>query len=208
MLSRLDEELLSTVGRTLLAEAVQANRITTSIKNRVVNKIYYAGDETQNPGWRSIEPWAYGRNKKGRDVIRAWQREGKSDTPGGNGKDPLRNKPGWRMFRVDRITSYQNATQRFVTDAATASARSYNPQDRDMAAIYYAVDGPGPVAKPPLPPKPPVSPPSPTKPPTAPTKPGVPVPPAAPKPASSIRSAPSSIRPTPATGAIDTRIAG
>lgn len=202
MPGRLDEELLAEVGRTLLAEAVQANRITTSIKNRVVNKIYYAGDETQNPGWRSIEPWAYGRNKRGRDVIRAWQREGQSDTPQGDRKDPLRNKPGWRMFRVDRISSYQNATQRFATDSATCAARSYNPQDRDMSTIYYAVDGPGPEAKPPTVPKPVLRParrlPNAPNAPSAPNAPGVP----------SAPSAPSTIRSAPTGGAIDTRIAG
>lgn len=144
----LTEADFSWLGRALLAEAVQANRVTTSIRNRVVNKIYYAGDTTQNPGWRSIEIWAYGRNKRGRDVIRAWQREGKSDTPNGNGIDPLRNKPGWRMFRLDRISSFQNATQRFAVDGATMAERKYNPMDRDMSTVYYAVDSTGPGKQP------------------------------------------------------------
>ncbi len=138
--SLLTEEDLSWISRALLHEAVQASRITTSMKKRIVNKIFYAGDNTEQKGWRSIEIFAYGRNRSGNDIIRAWQREGVTDTPNGNGVDPLRNKPGWRVFRVDGITSFQNSIQTFTADAATCQARKYNPHDSDMATIYYSVE--------------------------------------------------------------------
>jgi hypothetical protein len=135
-----DAHLLEWVGRQLLSEAVQANRITTSIKNRVVNKIYYSGDDHEAAGWRSVEIFAFGRNQAGRDVIRAWLREGKSATPQGDGVDPLRSKPGWRLYRLDRISSFQNTNQRFAADQATCQRRKYNPHDRHMATIYYALE--------------------------------------------------------------------
>jgi hypothetical protein len=167
----LTEADLAWLGRALLHEAVQSNRIIQSIKNRVVNKIYYSGDEGQVPGWRSVEIFAYGRNKAGNDVIRAWLREGTSATPQGNGRDPLRNKPGWRLFRVDRISSFQNTNQRFVADSAVMSERNYNPHDKDLVTIHYALESPSATTTTTTSPTEPTTPAAPTPPP-APTTPG------------------------------------
>ncbi len=135
-------ELMGSVFRELLTEAVQSNRIITSMKNRVVNKIYYDGDETMRPGWRSVEIYCYGTSTGGNDVIRAWQREGVSDTPNGNGQDPLTRKPGWRLFRVDGISSFANTGLKFETDPATLERTRpyYNARDKQMTHIYYAID--------------------------------------------------------------------
>lgn len=135
-------ELMGSVFRELLTEAVQSNRIITSMKNRMINKIYYDGDETMRPGWRSIEIYCYGTSTAGNDVIRAWQREGVSDTPNGNGSDPLTKKPGWRLFRLDGISSFANTGLNFEADPATLQRTRpyYNARDKQMNHIYYAID--------------------------------------------------------------------
>ena len=137
----------------LLFEAVQDNRIITSIKNRQINKIYYQGEGTQRPGYRSIEVYCFGVDYSGNPVIRAWQREGVSDTPYGDGHDKLKEKPGWRLFRLDGIKSFNNTNLKFdATDNYLRSNRPrYNAHDKAMQSIYYALepDGkgsePGPV---------------------------------------------------------------
>lgn len=141
----LREGILRRMIDKLLFEAVQNNRIITSIKNRQINKIYYDGEDTQRPGYRSIEVYCFGMNYSGNAVIRAWQREGVSDTPYGDGHDKLKEKPGWRMFRLDGIKSFNNTNLKFdASDRFLSSNRPrYNAHDKDMQTIYYALEPDG-----------------------------------------------------------------
>lgn len=141
----LHEGILKRVINNFLFEAVQNNRIITSIKNRQINKIYYQGEDTQRPGYRSIEIYCFGTNYSGNPVIRAWQREGVSDTPYGDGRDKLKEKPGWRFFRLDGIKSFNNTNLNFdATERYLLSNRPrYNAHDKDMQSIYYALEPDG-----------------------------------------------------------------
>ena len=147
---------ISEVFNELLTEAVQANRIIVAIREARVIKIYYAGDNINKPGFRTIEPYCYGTNHFGNLCIRAWQIGGVSDTPQGTmkkgGIDPLSRIPGWRMFRVDKITSWDNvaggnngkgktAYKIFDTTQTYISSNrpKYNPKDKDMTSIVISV---------------------------------------------------------------------
>ena len=92
---------LTSLYKDIILEAVSRNQIISAINNRNVCTIYYEGDTINNPGYREIEPYVYGLSKRENPVIRAYQLEGKSDTP-----DKI---PGWRLFRVDRMVDFVNS---------------------------------------------------------------------------------------------------
>ena len=87
----------------LILEAVSINDIRQSIEKKQVCTIYYTGDEPGGTGLREIEPVCLGYSKANNLVLRAWDKTGASHT-GYLGSQPL---PGWRLFRVDKITMYK-----------------------------------------------------------------------------------------------------
>ena len=115
---------LQSLFEDIILEAVNRNQIITAINNRNVCTIYYEGDTISNPGYREIEPYVYVLSKRENPVIRAYQLEGKTDTP--------ENMPGWRMFRVDRMVDFVNSG-----DIFNEPKPLYNPSgDKDMTRIY------------------------------------------------------------------------
>lgn len=96
---------LNNTLKTLLLEVANRNDACDAIKGRFVSSIYYEGDTTLDPGWRMIEPVAAGTTKRDNPVLRAWQREGASDTP--------QRMPGWRFFRLDRIRNFDQTLDTF-----------------------------------------------------------------------------------------------
>lgn len=124
----------------VLNEWVDRNTVADAIKNKDVVFIYYAGDDTVNKGYRTIEPYVLGRSSAGNLVVRAWQQGGASDS----GANPTRKNdeiPGWRLFRLDGITQMSKTLRKFDTDPTyLASNRpQYNPKDSQMSQIYIAV---------------------------------------------------------------------
>lgn len=93
----------------LILEAASINDIKNSIEKKQVCTIYYTGDEPGGRGLREIEPVCLGRSKSNNLVLRAWDRTGASHT-GYLGTQPL---PGWRLFRVDKITMYKPLRSNF-----------------------------------------------------------------------------------------------
>jgi predicted DNA-binding transcriptional regulator YafY len=87
----------------LILEAASINDIRQSIEKKQVCTIYYTGDEPGGRGLREIEPLCLGYSKANNLVLRAWDKTGASHT-GYLGSQPL---PGWRLFRVDKITMYK-----------------------------------------------------------------------------------------------------
>ncbi len=130
------------IYKQILTEAVQKSKVMDAINNHDLVTIYYDGDETINKGYRTIEPYVFGVTKAGNDAIRAWQTKGASDTPNGDGKDKLKEIPGWRMFRLDRIKNWNTTLQKYNTDKDWMSTNrpKYNPQDRDLKSIYIAFE--------------------------------------------------------------------
>lgn len=78
------------------------DKIKTSIQRKHVVTMYYDGDEPGGKGAREIEPVAFGRSKANNLVVRAWDFKGASHR-GFLGTRPF---PGWRLFRVDKILTY------------------------------------------------------------------------------------------------------
>jgi predicted DNA-binding transcriptional regulator YafY len=104
-----------------------------AITNKFVCKIFYKGERPGaiDSGYRNIEPYALGVNSKGNTVLRAWLIDGTSRT----GKANPKLVPGWRLFRVDRISEISVTLQNF-----TVPRKGYNSQDKGMTEISFAAD--------------------------------------------------------------------
>lgn len=127
--------------KLLLKEEVSDNMIVDAIHNRKIIYIYYAGDNTNRRGYRTIRPMVYGDSTAGNRVIRAWQEAGASDSAGEGNKyadAKGRLKPGWRLFRVDGITSFLPTGKHF-SDREDKIAPGYNPNDKQMKQIIASV---------------------------------------------------------------------
>lgn len=66
-----------------------------SIIDRLLLRIFY------DPGWRLIEPHAFGYGSSGQLLLRAYQVEGASNS---------NEHEHWKLFRVDRIEKVELAT--------------------------------------------------------------------------------------------------
>lgn len=118
-------KLLTNLHSIIISEAVSRQDVINAINNKKIITIYYAGDQTINKGYREIEPVALGPHiKSGNIVLRAWQRRGSTDTPD--------NQPGWRLFRMDKITTMDVTPENF-----TEMRPQYNTNgDKHMSSIF------------------------------------------------------------------------
>ena len=117
--------------KSLILEVANLDAIRDSIskKNKVI--IYYTGDEPGGRGLRDIEPVCLGYSKAGNLVLRAWDSEGASHTAF-TGEQPL---PGWRLFRIDKITMYRPTQEVF-----NEPRPNYNPNgDKSMTNVIINV---------------------------------------------------------------------
>ncbi len=90
--------------------------ICEAIRSRRVIRFQYHG------GARDVEPHAYGRNKNGNDLLRAYQVSGASESG---------ERTGWKLFRVDEMRGIS------VTDTPFQGARGeYDQFDDAMEHIY------------------------------------------------------------------------
>jgi predicted DNA-binding transcriptional regulator YafY len=114
--------------KTLLNEAVSNNEVKDSIRKKKVVNIYYDGKDNGGKGYRTIEPVCLGVSKKGKLVLRAWEREGSSYSAQNEGNI----LPGWRLFRLDKIFTYTPTLDNF-----TEARPLYNPNgDKSMITVY------------------------------------------------------------------------
>jgi predicted DNA-binding transcriptional regulator YafY len=89
--------------------------ISPAVKKAIINaitykyqiSIYYLGDKSNSAGWRTVQPYVYGRVKgTANQVLRAYQIDGPSYSG---------HFPKWRLFRLDRIFNItSNTTQTFT----------------------------------------------------------------------------------------------
>ena len=111
----------------LILEIASLDSIQSAVNNRNVVIINYDGDEPGGKGVREVEPVALGKSKAGNLVMRGWDREGSSHTAY-KGEQPL---PGWRLFRVDKITMYKP-----LRDVFTEPKPGYNFNgDKSMVSV-------------------------------------------------------------------------
>ncbi len=114
--------------RQLLREGVGQDSIIKAIQNHEWLYIYYNADNENGEnasGYRTIRPYVLGTNSAGNTVLRAWQDNSKnswhfSHKPTRDDSkyhdywtDSEGNKPGWRMFRLDRITNVYPTGKKF-----------------------------------------------------------------------------------------------
>jgi len=118
-------KLYNTVKQIILEKSL--DQITNAIKNQNLVTIYYDGEDNGGKGLRTIEPFCFGVSKAGNRVIRAWEREGASYTAQ-KGEQPL---PGWRLFRVDRIGSFNIKP----TETFDEIRPNFNPDDKGMVGL-------------------------------------------------------------------------
>ena len=95
------DNLKNKVSKTLGfgGNAPSPGNISNAVKNASVVKIAYSGNNHRRI--RTIVPFAYGRNKHGNEVIRAFQYDG----------DTLRGVPKWKMFRTDKIDYWRETNK-------------------------------------------------------------------------------------------------
>jgi len=118
-------KLIKTLSK-LITEVASIDDVQKSIKQKNVITINYDGDE-YGKGYRDIEPVCLGVSKKGNMVLRAWERGGASHSNKVDG-NPI---PGWRLFRIDKILTYQLQGDKF-----TEVRPLYNPNgDKSMVRV-------------------------------------------------------------------------
>jgi hypothetical protein len=142
--------------RHLITEAVSESDIEKYINNHEYVYIYYDGDDKTQSGSRTIRPYVLGTSKKsGKPVLRAWQDRGKSwhfqNKPTRPADDPNMqaskfhdywideegSKPGWRMFRLDKISKMYPTGKKFHDENGNVKipAGYHEGGDDDMASI-------------------------------------------------------------------------
>jgi predicted DNA-binding transcriptional regulator YafY len=113
--------------RNLILEMASSEELIDAIRNKNVLVIYYLGDKPGGEGFREIEPVCFGVSKAGNKVLRAWEREGASHRTF-LGTRPM---PGWRYFRLDKITTISLTGEKFDTPRP-----NYNPNgDKSMVSV-------------------------------------------------------------------------
>ncbi len=113
--------------RHLITEGVAENSLIDAINNHEWIYLYYAGDEKTSSGYRTIRPYVLGTdNRSGKKVLRAWQdnpmnswhfehKPTRKDSPKHDyWTDNEGDKPGWRLFRVDKISRVLPIGKKFV----------------------------------------------------------------------------------------------
>ena len=135
--------------RHLVSEGVGGNSIVDAINNHEWIYLYYSGDEKTPKGYRTIRPYVLGTNKSGNKVLRAWQDNPKNSwhfdnratRPDSQNHDYWTDaegvKPGWRMFRVDKISKILPIGKKFQDSNGTVMipAGYHEGGDDDMVSI-------------------------------------------------------------------------
>jgi hypothetical protein len=134
--------------RQLLSEGVAENSVVDAIHQHKIVYIYYAGDDTIMKGYRTIKPMVLGHtvSKKAREngedylLLRAWEIAGNSDSRKKYPDEKGRYQYGWRLFRVDKITSFLPTGKIFSVERNKfPMPDAYNPDDSQMQNIIAAV---------------------------------------------------------------------
>lgn len=120
------------LNESILNESVSGDDVSSAIDNRVGVLITYNGENNEHSGVRYIEPYVYGATTKNNPAIRAYQYYGDTKT----------GVPEWKLFRLDRIQSWQPTGNKFDIEpqARGWAAQAFNGQDKLLPTIYKVVD--------------------------------------------------------------------
>ena len=140
---------LYNLAKEIILETVNRDLITKSLEDHKIVNFWYDDPDDPNevmPGYREVEPYVYGKHyKSGNDVVRGWLIRGTSKT----GEIDPSVKPGWRLFRVDRMNNWQERKEKFepFDENGNPIHANYNPDDKHMKGekgrIYYAISPEG-----------------------------------------------------------------
>lgn len=111
-------------NKLIINESVNVDSITDAIRDKYQVVINYEGDPSHGiaPGKRVIEVYAYGLTKAGNPCFRAYQPYG----------DTVTETPEWKLFRVDRVTSWEPTHKKILRPAP-----KFNPNgDRSMSQVF------------------------------------------------------------------------
>ena len=123
---------LKNILNEILSENVSPNEVNDAIDKKIQVIITYSDEQNRAPQKRLIEPYAYGRSKAGNSVFRAFQYEG----------DTFRGKPKWKLFRLDRVTSWNPTENHFNSEPKERkwTDKAYNENgDNSMATVLNMV---------------------------------------------------------------------
>lgn len=142
--------------RHLINEGVGNTELINAIQNHEWLYIYYdaKNDEGKNAtGYRTIRPYVLGTGKNGHVMLRAWQDNPKNSWHFTNRPtrddskhhdywvDSEGTKPGWRMFRVDKISNIYPIGKKFNDENGLPliPAGYHEGGDDDMTSIIAYV---------------------------------------------------------------------
>ena len=136
---------LYNLAKELILETINRENVLKALEGRKIVNFWYDDPDDPNevtPGYREVEPYVYGKHRKsGNEVIRGWLIRGTSKT---GDIDPS-VKPGWRLFRIDRMNNWQERKETFepYTETGQPTHEKYNPNDKHMTGekgqIFYAI---------------------------------------------------------------------
>jgi len=110
----------------LLRESASVENVVKAMDNHskvIIN--YHSDGKDEHSGTRVIEPITYGLTKAGNPVIRAYQPYGDTTT----------NTPGWKMFRLDRISYWEETKEKFYNVPNLPGQDANLDGDETMATV-------------------------------------------------------------------------
>lgn len=110
----------------LLRESASVENVVKAMDNHskvIIN--YHSDGKDDNTGTRVIEPITYGLTKAGNPVIRAYQPYGDTTT----------KTPGWKMFRLDRISYWEETKEKFYNVPNIPGQDANLDGDETMATV-------------------------------------------------------------------------
>ena len=112
--------------RLLLNESASVENVVRAMDNHskvIIN--YHSEGKDEHTGSRVIEPVAYGLTKAGNPVIRAFQPYG----------DTTSSTPSWKMFRLDRISYWEETNSKFDRIPDFDMAELNQNGDKSMSTV-------------------------------------------------------------------------
>ncbi|MBU1706300.1 WYL domain-containing protein [bacterium] len=94
-------------------------QIYRAINSKFILEFWYNG------GTRTVEPFCYGVDHEGNEVLRGYQTRGYNET--GRSEE-------WKLFNVEKISSIKTSERRF-----SGERPRYSPDDPDMETIFCNV---------------------------------------------------------------------
>lgn len=127
-------DLAKLLTEILLKESASVTNVNDAINKhyRVIINYKTRGEDIAN-GSRLIEVYAYGLSKAGNPVIRAFQPYG----------DTASRVPSWKLFRLDRITTWKPTKQIFTHPASDyyKGLGEFNKDgDLSMSVVYNIIN--------------------------------------------------------------------